>query len=249
MEKSRADWGVGIFGWRGQTQSLEEFVRGACANEVGLNVRGARQPNDVADDTYFSHGLDLDEPQVQQLVRFVRSLPKPIEEVAATKEQAARVREGKALFGKIGCAICHVENVMPAKGVYSDFLLHDMGSLLQAPSPAPANKRMLTSMPRVVFPSFPSSETGMRMNFRNLHMMSPSSSSSGYFGFSSQGSPMPYQFKKPPQPTFPRGEIPRQILESKNPKQITWDALQREWRTPPLWGVADSAPYLHDGTR
>jgi CxxC motif-containing protein (DUF1111 family) len=21
----------------------------------------------------------------------------------------------------------------------------------------------------------------------------------------------------------------------------------REWRTPPLWGVADSAPYLHDG--
>jgi CxxC motif-containing protein (DUF1111 family) len=26
-----------------------------------------------------------------------------------------------------------------------------------------------------------------------------------------------------------------------------WDTLQREWRTPPLWGVADTAPYLHDG--
>jgi CxxC motif-containing protein (DUF1111 family) len=24
-------------------------------------------------------------------------------------------------------------------------------------------------------------------------------------------------------------------------------AVAREWRTPPLWGVADSAPYLHDG--
>jgi CxxC motif-containing protein (DUF1111 family) len=23
--------------------------------------------------------------------------------------------------------------------------------------------------------------------------------------------------------------------------------LQREWRTPPLWGVRDSGPYLHDG--
>ena len=23
--------------------------------------------------------------------------------------------------------------------------------------------------------------------------------------------------------------------------------LAREWRTPPLWGVASSAPYLHDG--
>ena len=25
------------------------------------------------------------------------------------------------------------------------------------------------------------------------------------------------------------------------------ETLQREWRTPPLWGVADSSPYLHDG--
>ena len=24
-------------------------------------------------------------------------------------------------------------------------------------------------------------------------------------------------------------------------------AAPREWRTPPLWGLRDSAPYLHDG--
>src|SRR4051812_5586335 len=24
-------------------------------------------------------------------------------------------------------------------------------------------------------------------------------------------------------------------------------ASRREWRTPPLWGLRDSAPYLHDG--
>jgi CxxC motif-containing protein (DUF1111 family) len=23
--------------------------------------------------------------------------------------------------------------------------------------------------------------------------------------------------------------------------------MASEWRTPPLWGVADSAPYMHDG--
>ena len=23
--------------------------------------------------------------------------------------------------------------------------------------------------------------------------------------------------------------------------------MRQEWRTPPLWGVADSPPYLHDG--
>ena len=35
----------------------------------------------------------------------------------------------------------------------------------------------------------------------------------------------------PPLPNFPPGEGPS----------------PGEWRTPPLWGVADSAPYLHDG--
>ncbi|MEE2640929.1 MAG: di-heme oxidoredictase family protein [Planctomycetota bacterium] len=29
-------------------------------------------------------------------------------------------------------------------------------------------------------------------------------------------------------------------------REVTTNILQ-EWRTPPLWGVADSAPYLHDG--
>ena len=44
----------------------------------------------------------------------------------------------------------------------------------------------------------------------------------------------------PEQPQFPRGEVPESEV-------VYWDTLQREWRTPPLWGVADSAPYLHDG--
>jgi CxxC motif-containing protein (DUF1111 family) len=34
------------------------------------------------------------------------------------------------------------------------------------------------------------------------------------------------------------------IVESLSPAAL---ALRREWRTPPLWGLRDSAPYLHDG--
>jgi CxxC motif-containing protein (DUF1111 family) len=30
-------------------------------------------------------------------------------------------------------------------------------------------------------------------------------------------------------------------------REKTIGALRQEWRTPPLWGVRDSAPYLHDG--
>ena len=35
--------------------------------------------------------------------------------------------------------------------------------------------------------------------------------------------------------------------KSLNEKSRKFGAKAREWRTPPLWGVRDSAPYLHDG--
>jgi CxxC motif-containing protein (DUF1111 family) len=31
------------------------------------------------------------------------------------------------------------------------------------------------------------------------------------------------------------------------PSQVIPTNTDQEWRTPPLWGVADSAPYFHDG--
>jgi CxxC motif-containing protein (DUF1111 family) len=35
----------------------------------------------------------------------------------------------------------------------------------------------------------------------------------------------------------------RVFVETERPDPL----LPKQWRTPPLWGVADSAPYLHDG--
>lgn len=38
--------------------------------------------------------------------------------------------------------------------------------------------------------------------------------------------------------------VPENERRTRHKKQTT---AQQEWRTPPLWGVRDSAPYLHDG--
>jgi CxxC motif-containing protein (DUF1111 family) len=35
--------------------------------------------------------------------------------------------------------------------------------------------------------------------------------------------------------------------QTQEPARPSGMATATEWRTPPLWGVADSAPYLHDG--
>ncbi len=37
------------------------------------------------------------------------------------------------------------------------------------------------------------------------------------------------------------------VADTKEPSRPTGMAVATEWRTPPLWGVADSPPYLHDG--
>ena len=228
--------GTGKFGWRAQTTSLQAFVMGACAGELGLQVNESTpQAADLADETYLSLGTDLDQFEFMNLVSYVSSLPVPTQQRTEGDDWAG-ARAGKKLFGKIGCNACHVENVYPARGIFSDLLLHDMGHHLQAPSPAPIGT--LTGIRRMRLTRLPAKSQIAPRSFG-------SSSTMGYYGGSSF--PEPYVFNRTLEPRFPVGELREEELSTKDQRRITWEVLQREWRTPPLWGVADSGPYLHDG--
>jgi CxxC motif-containing protein (DUF1111 family) len=193
---------VGRFGWRGQTATLHDFVLGACANELGLEVPGNAQPRSPDERAANANGLaalpvadekkfDLTEAQCRSITAFVANLPAPSRARKLPLETAKVVRNGEKLFAAVGCAVCHKPDLGSAKGLYSDMLLHDMGPRLYDPAPAtPEITRETASIP----------------------------SSGGYYG----GNGIPAIAK------------------------ITTN-IELEWRTPPLWGVADSAPYLHDG--
>ncbi len=143
---------VGKFGWRGQGQNLNGFVRDACSIELGLtshdpaNVNALLgsmgidsvsnpQADDVADAKYVNVGLDLSQSEFVKLASYVQSIPQPVERVAV--ERKKDIRTGERLFNSIGCDVCHVPDVHPVRGLFSDLLLHDMGPELQAPTPAP----------------------------------------------------------------------------------------------------------------
>lgn len=169
------DGRIGRFGWKAQFATLEEFVAAACANELGLGTPTTQQATPLGRATVGDPTPDLDARQFEQLVAFVKTLPKPIEALAADASQQAIRDRGKVVFSEIGCAVCHVPDLGGLNGVYSDFLLH----ILQDPLP------------------------------------------SGGFDYGPQ-----------PLPEHPRpDDVP----------------APEEWKTPPLWGVADSAPYFHDG--
>ena len=161
---------LGRFGWKGQVASLEEFVASACANELGLEVPGHHQAASPGAPDAPAKGLDMTGDECDALVDYVRRLPPPAAEEPVPGESLA-VERGRALFGSIGCAACHTPDLGPARGIYSDLLLHEMGA-----------------------------------------------------GLSDNGS---YYAAEPASADAP--------------------PEGGEWRTPPLWGLRDSGPYLHDG--
>jgi CxxC motif-containing protein (DUF1111 family) len=229
---------VGRFGWRGQQEHLHDFVLGACANELGLEVPGNQQPTNPLQPKYRPKGLDLTEQQCLSLTGFVASLPPPKFVEPENSEQREFVARGRVIFEGVGCAACHVERIGPVQGIFSDLLLHDMGPGLADPVPAAATLVFVRELPR------------------KDDLLTSSSAN-----IPRRGLPQP-----PPQPAPPNhyygsgfdslsltGPAPSrvQITDPKTKKVSEYNvqatSFNQEWRTPPLWGVADSAPYLHDG--
>jgi CxxC motif-containing protein (DUF1111 family) len=165
---------IGRFGWKAQMASLSDFVRAACANELGLGNPNQAQPNHIRPGAPVTQkvGLDLTDRQCDELTAFCASLDRPVERLPRDVS-AKQAESGKKLFSMIGCADCHTQKLGNVDGIYSDLLLHNMGEQLV-----------------------------------------------GGGSYGEQPLPRP-DSDEPPLPS--------------------------EWRTPPLWGVADSGPYMHDG--
>ena len=121
---------IGRFGSKAQIPTLHEFVRGACANELGLEVPGHSQGASPLDPAGMAKGLDLTEPECDDLVAYVRALPAPEAIDPNGLLGTADMRTGRRLFAQAGCASCHVPKLGEVDGIYSDLLLHNMGQSL-----------------------------------------------------------------------------------------------------------------------
>ena len=118
---------VGKFGWKANIGNLSEFVRVACANELGLGNPLQAQPASLSQPEYRPRGLDLTDQQCDQMTAFIASLPRPREVMPSSAAEAARAVAGKKHFKQIGCINCHTADLAEAQGIYSDLLLHEMG--------------------------------------------------------------------------------------------------------------------------
>ena len=122
------DGSVGRFGWKSQTPSLKEFVESACAMELGLEVPTHHQARPPHEFTNKENGLDLNQDECDALTSYVSRLPTPIERVPPRTKEPADFAAGRKLFDKVGCTACHMPKLGSVEGIYSDLLLHDMGT-------------------------------------------------------------------------------------------------------------------------
>ena len=133
---------VGRFGWKAQEPTLFSFAADALVNEMGVSNPVFPRENcpqgncaSLAADPANSGPNVPNDQLIGQLADFM-TLTAPPPTVNLTPTAVA----GKALFGAIGCGNCHQPSLttVPSSFApigdavffpYSDFLIHDMGSL------------------------------------------------------------------------------------------------------------------------
>jgi CxxC motif-containing protein (DUF1111 family) len=190
--------GFGRFGWKSSTMTLAAFNENACAVELGLStpkfrpalfqpavLESATGPNpdpfhlvapidELTDAAAARRPLDMTAEDLADLTGYVSKLPSPRQVVGSFQRE--QLTAGAKFFREVGCADCHRPDLGGVTGLYSDLLLHSIGT------------------------------------------------SGGGF----------YYAEPPSSPTRPEPDF--DIVRAD------------EFRTPPLWGLADSGPYLHDGS-
>ena len=155
---SKGRLAVGRFGWKNQNPTLFQFAGDAYLNEMGITnpeFPGESCPQGDCStlDNNPVPGLNDDGEDVVKFADFMSLLAPPSRGKIGTRELA-----GELVFVSIGCATCHTPTLVTGRSPvsalslkifhpFSDFLLHDMGSLGDGIEQGPAGIRQIRTQP------------------------------------------------------------------------------------------------------
>jgi CxxC motif-containing protein (DUF1111 family) len=110
---------VGRFGWKAQHFDLAAFA--AEAYNVEMGITNTMQPTELErhKQCQFAPVPNDVDNDVAEFVAFMRALPPPPPPLTST---------GRMVFDTVGCGLCHTP-VLGGVPAFSDFLVHDMGTL------------------------------------------------------------------------------------------------------------------------
>ena len=149
---------VGKFGWKAQVPTLFQFAGDAYLNEMGITspfFPNENCPSGNCAELQFNPrpGLNDGGEDTRALADFMTMLAPPPRGAIT-----ADVTAGEAVFNRIGCNACHVSTLQTGSHSiaalnrvnyqpWSDFLLHDMGTLGDGIEQGAANGREIRTAP------------------------------------------------------------------------------------------------------
>jgi CxxC motif-containing protein (DUF1111 family) len=149
---------IGKFGWKGQVPTLLQFAGDAYLNEMGITnplFPNENCPNGDCSELAYNPmpGMNDGEDGIRSLADYMTMLAPP-PRAANTRD----ANDGEATFERIGCTSCHVATLRSGTSSiaalsrqtyhpYSDFLLHDVGSLGDGIEQGDANGREMRTAP------------------------------------------------------------------------------------------------------
>jgi len=130
----RISKGVGRFGWKSQSISIEEFVNTAFTLELGLTTSTYRMSNAMLHPVKGNIKPEVSYDKVLAVSTFIRLLAPP-----PRRTISQRLIGGDKIFDDIGCSSCHKPELPTITKVgsnriihpFTDLLLHDMGPELR----------------------------------------------------------------------------------------------------------------------
>jgi len=133
------------FGRKADVATLTDFVDDAFRKQMGITTPAhpsesmAGSVPSVPDGADGAKDREVDAEALGATVDFVRMLAPPPSAKPADPAERSFIARGRALFASLGCASCHVPTLQAGSSeisavsggsvpLYSDLLLHDMGS-------------------------------------------------------------------------------------------------------------------------
>ena len=217
--------------WKGTDLTMRQFVAGALHNEIGMQpveMVGAGVDGDgdgVTDE--FPVG------SVTTLTIYLAAQPRPVTKAELAlvgldtlcDDEAAAIAAGEALFETVGCATCHV----PALEVENTVFSEPSQSLAYQPSPMPAG----------LDPATPITFDITTDHFDNAFELADGTIVRlGDFETTAEGAAIIRAYSDLKRHDMGPG-LAEAIDETGHGASV--------FLTKELWGLADTAPYLHDG--
>jgi mono/diheme cytochrome c family protein len=141
--------------------------------------------------------------------------------VSVSPDRATEVNSGRTIFTNVGCASCHIATLtinVDRRVADVDTVFADFNAASPTTSGNPLNRLFATATPKIVTVDDPSSEPVLKQPARQSFVVN------NFFA-----------------------DLKRHDLGNNFVERNFDGTFQRQFMTEPLWGVATTSPYGHDG--